>query len=82
MVDMISISMELRMQLESDTLTTSFFLQLLTYSFIVQISVGNDVNAWNALGILYSPCLLILLIHTKHKDSKMKSWTDPTPSFP
>ena len=32
-------------------------------------------------GILKSSCLLILLIHTKHKYNKMKSWTDPTSSF-
>ena len=32
--------------------------------------------------ILNSPCLLILLIYTKRKNSKMKSWTDPTSSFP
>ena len=32
--------------------------------------------------ILNSPCLLILWIHTKHKNYKMKSWTDPTSSFP
>ena len=32
-------------------------------------------------GILNSSCLLILLIHTKHKYNKMKSCTDPTLSF-
>ena len=32
--------------------------------------------------ILNSSCVLILLIHTKHKYKKMKSWTDPTYSFP
>ena len=31
--------------------------------------------------ILNSPCLLIILIHTKHKSNKMKSWTDPMSSF-
>ena len=31
--------------------------------------------------ILNSPCLLILLIHTKHRNKKMNSWTDPTSSF-
>ena len=45
MVDIISGSMALRMQIKSDSLTTLFYLQLLTYSFIVQISVGNEVNA-------------------------------------
>ena len=30
------------------------------------------------LEILYSQCLLILLIYTKHKGNKMKSWADPT----
>ena len=29
-------------------------------------------------GILNSLCFLILLIHTKHENNKMKSWTDPT----
>ena len=29
------------------------------------------------LEILYSHCLLILLIYTKHKGNKMKSWADP-----
>ena len=33
------------------------------------------------LGTLDSSCLLILLIYTKHKDSKVKTWTDPTSSF-
>ena len=33
-------------------------------------------------GILNSHCLLIILIHTKHKNNKMKSWTDPMSSFP
>ena len=33
-------------------------------------------------GILNSSYILILLIHTKHKDNKMKSWTDLTSSFP
>ena len=33
-------------------------------------------------GILDSPCLLILLIYTKHKSNKMKSWTDPESLFP
>ena len=33
-------------------------------------------------GILNSSCVLILLIHTKNKYKKMKSWTDPTLSFP
>ena len=31
--------------------------------------------------ILNSPCLLILLIHTKHKNKRMNSWTDPTSSL-
>ena len=35
------------------------------------------------LGIFYFPCLRNLLIYTKHKDNKMKSWTDLTLySFP
>ena len=33
-------------------------------------------------GILNSFCLLILLIHTKHKHNKMQTWTDATFSFP
>ena len=33
-------------------------------------------------GILDSPCLLILLIYTKHKNNKMKFWTRSTSSFP
>ena len=33
-------------------------------------------------GILDSPCLLILLIYTKHKNNKIKSWTDTLSSFP
>ena len=33
-------------------------------------------------GILNSSCVLILLIHTKHKYKKVKSWIDPTSSFP
>ena len=33
------------------------------------------------LVILGSPCLPFLLIHTHHK-YKIKSWTDPTSSFP
>ena len=32
--------------------------------------------------ILNSSCSLFLLIHTKYKHNKMKSWTDLTPSFP
>ena len=31
---------------------------------------------------LEPPCLLILLIHTKYKSNKTKSWTDPTSSIP
>ena len=31
--------------------------------------------------ILNSPCLLILLIHTKHKNKKINSWTDPSRHF-
>ena len=31
---------------------------------------------------ILNPCLLILLIHTKHKYNKMETWTDPTFSFP
>ena len=31
--------------------------------------------------IMNFPCLLILLIHTKHKNNKMKSWTDATSWF-
>ena len=31
--------------------------------------------------ILNSSCLLILLIHAKHKYNKTKSWTDPRPHF-
>ena len=34
------------------------------------------------MGILNCSCVLILLIHTKHKYKKMKSWTDPISSFP
>ena len=34
------------------------------------------------LGILYSSCLLILLIQTIYKDNKMKSCTDPKSLFP
>ena len=34
------------------------------------------------MGILNCSCVLILLIHTKHKYKKMKSWTDPTFSYP
>ena len=30
------------------------------------------------LGILDSPCLLILLSYDIHKDKEMKSWIDPT----
>ena len=37
---------------------------------------------WLHWGILNSSCVLILLIHTKHKYKNMKSWTDPTSSFP
>ena len=33
-------------------------------------------------GILNSSLLLILLIHTKHKHNKMKTWNDLTSSFP
>ena len=33
-------------------------------------------------GILNSSSVLIFLIHTKHKYMKMKSWTNPTSSFP
>ena len=33
-------------------------------------------------GILNSSYVLILLIHTKHKYKKMKSWIDSTSSFP
>ena len=33
-------------------------------------------------GSLISPSLLILFIHTKDKNIKMKSWTDPVSSFP
>ena len=32
--------------------------------------------------ILNFRCLLILLIHTKNKNNKMKFWTDSTPLFP
>ena len=32
--------------------------------------------------IFSSPCLLILLIYTKHKNSKIKSWTHSKYSFP
>ena len=32
--------------------------------------------------ILDSPCLLIVLIYTKHKDIQMKSWPDLTLFFP
>ena len=32
-------------------------------------------------GILNSSCVLILLIHTKHKYKEMKSWTNPRPHF-
>ena len=31
--------------------------------------------------ILNSPCLLILLIHTRHKNKNINFWTDPTSSF-
>ena len=31
--------------------------------------------------ILNFPCLLVLLIHTKHKKKKINSWIDPTSSF-
>ena len=33
-------------------------------------------------GILNSPCFLILLIHPKHRNNKMKSSTGLTSSFP
>ena len=33
-------------------------------------------------GILNSSSVLILLIHTKHRYKNMKSWTDPSSSFP
>ena len=37
---------------------------------------------WLHKEILNSSCVLILLIHTKHKYKNIKSWTDPTSSFP
>ena len=46
----------------------------------------KDLRSFPHLGlhkaISDSPCLLILLIHTKHKNNKMKSWTHYASSFP
>ena len=60
---------------------------------ILNVALRNNLvqlkgSLWKSLpplgshkGILDSPNLLILVIHTEHKNNKTKSSTDPTISF-
>ena len=56
----------------------------LMFDGFVNVTMCEEVSATGVLhkGITNSFCLLILLIHTKHKNNKMKSCTGPMSSFP
>ena len=48
----------------------------------LEVDLKELSNTGVKQGNLGAPCLLILLIYTKHKNSKMKFWTHPASSFP
>ena len=50
---------------------------------ILNVTLSEEVSTlWVTQENLELPLHPKFLIHTKHKNNKMKSWTDPTPSFP
>ena len=55
----------------------------MTFDGILNVTLSQEEVSTTLLHreILNSSCVLILLIHIKHKYKKMKSWTDLTSSF-
>ena len=53
----------------------------LMFDGILNVTLSEEVSTTGVTQEILI-CLLILLINTKHKNNKMKSWTDPTSSFP